>query len=111
MSKHPSDTSEPRTDIGTARLTELESFWGRLRGVFTRPESPCMPGFRSRLSDFWWDYRPRLPRWDVSLTIYDPPHDLVSISFYDLNFIQRRRMVKYLRFTDAPSVVTSSRVD
>lgn len=88
---------EARADLQRALFDELEH---------------CGPSRRSRLSDWWFDNGPRVPKWDVSVYAQELDAETGSseeykflFTLYQLSYLETKRAVKYLGCTDRPMKV------
>jgi len=63
-----------------------------LRHALRKPESYCQPNRRQKLRDWWWDYRPRLP--DYSVSVYF--NGEIQFSSHNLSWFEQRVLVRTL---------------
>lgn len=84
-----------------------------LARALTKPESPCLPGRRSKLRYWWQEHGPRIPKWDA--TVYrwyadrpgaDDEYEALY-TLYGLNWMERSRFKKLMNSTDCPLVVVA----
>lgn len=73
-------------------------------------ESHCAASRRNKLSDWWFDYGPRTPAWDLHVVAWDQysnpeANNYTLFTLWQLGWFKARKARKLMQHTDRPIVL------